>query len=256
MGTSSRLKAFVPFDWDFFKKNRKEPPCYIYDDITNVGSDGQLMIVEKGNVFYVVRTDFVQDDLKEHMRYQKGFIRVLGSNFIEGRGVVLSISEGRENKIAFCNMDGQCIWIDSFQNYTIYDNGVQFGLGRKYYLCSLETFFSQGFVQEKASSAGNIKGNYLYIGIDDKYYVARESDRFLSHEDIKRKYLPWDSSVSLWGDGKIMAIERRGNFYQYIMRTEDYLVLPQGSCGWKDRALEGHFLLGKLPVSFYIHSRK
>ena len=31
---------------------------------------------------------------------------------------------------------------------------------------------------------------------------------------------------------------------QYVMRTEDYLSIPQGSYRWKDRALKGHFFLG------------
>ena len=41
IGTSARLKAFIPFDWSFFKKNRKESPSYIYDDITDVSPYGK-----------------------------------------------------------------------------------------------------------------------------------------------------------------------------------------------------------------------
>ena len=198
-GTSSELKAFVPFDWDFFKKNRKEPLSYIYDDITEMSPDGKLMIIEKHNVFYVVRIDFSEDDLREHVRRQKGFSKVLRSNFIEGRGVILTIMEGKEIKCAFLNMEGQCIWIEPDRSYWIGDGFVNFCVGEedKDYTCSLEKFFSQGFVREKIGFSADVVGNYMRAGIDGKSYIIRRSDGYLSREDVKRRCISLGPSKSV-----------------------------------------------------------
>ena len=113
----------------------------------------------------------------------------------------------------------------------------------KDYLCSLETFFSQGFVREKASFSMDEFGSYLRARIDGKYYVIRKSERWLSVEDIKRRYQPISNMVRLLGDDReILVTERDEEGYQYMIRTEDYLSLPQGAYRWKDRALKGHFL--------------
>ena len=243
IGTSSCLKAFVPFDWDFFKKNRKEPPSYIYDDITSVSLDGELMIVKKNNVSYVVRTDFSEDDLREHVRRQKGFDRVCGSDFIQGWGVILSIMEGKEKKCAFLNMEGQCIWIEPYRSYSINDERVYFSVGREYYMCSLENFCAQGFVREKISRYSDAISHHSRVIIDNKQYIIRRSDGYLSREDVKRRYLSL-GQANLWCDEKIVVMDSVIEGCQYMMRTEDYLSLPQGSDGWKDRALKGHFFLG------------
>ena len=247
-GTSSPLKAFVPFDWDFFKKNRKESPTYIYDDITDISLDGKLMIVKKNDEFYVVRADFSEDDLREHVRRQKGFVKVLTSNFIQGRGVILSIMEGKEEKLACLNMEGQCIWIEPCRIYIMGDDYVSFyerdeNFRSKEYVCSLDTFFSQGFVRETVSFSSSTISGYVIVRVGDNWYIVRPSDRQLSEEDVMRKYAPL-SLANLWSHGKIIEVKRDENGYQYVMRTEDYLALPQGSCGWKDRALKGHFLGG------------
>ena len=256
-GTSSYLKAFIPFDGDFFKKNKKEPSTYIYDDVIDVSPDGKLMIVKKNNEFYVVRTDFSQDDLREHVRRQKGFVKVLKSDFIQGRGVILSIMESGEEKCAFCNMEGQCIWIEPYKRYwRVEDKWVYFSVGREEYMCSLETFFSQGFVPEKSAIVGDVSGDYERVEIDGKVYIIRQSERCLSCEDIKRRYQPVLKGTCLWCHGKIFAIGRVGKWYRYVMRVEDYLTLSEGSLGWKDRALEGHFLEGESKSHFFISMKE
>ena len=74
------------------------------------------MVVQKNYEFYVVRTDFSEEDLRKHLNYQRGFMNISDVEFIKDRGVILSMTEDEEEKCAFCNMEGQCIWVEPDRN--------------------------------------------------------------------------------------------------------------------------------------------